>query len=112
VIERCIHDTVLLGMGDRVPVSARSVDTSLHDRDVVPPSELERGLALHADLAKAVARVQTQRRRVARGDPRDDRVVLEDPRAADQLGENQAAESAPALIARDVDRILGRACEG
>src|SRR6266705_6205226 len=89
----------------------RSIETSLHDRDVVPASELERGLALDADRPEAVTRMQAQRRGVLRGDPRHDRVVLEHPGAPDQLGEDQAAEPAPAAIPRDVDGILDRSRE-
>ena len=34
------------------------VETTLHDGDVVPAAELERGLVLDADRVEAVARVQ------------------------------------------------------
>src|SRR6266850_8384735 len=86
----------------------RSIETALHDRDVVPAAELERGLALDADRPEALARVQAERRRVPAGDPRHDRMVLERPSPANQLGENQPAESDAAVITRDVDGILDR----
>src|SRR5215468_680839 len=99
--------------GDRRPApplgaAARStrIETSLHDRDVVPAAELERRLALDADRPEAVARVQPKGGGVSRGDPRHDRVVLERPRAPDQLGEDLAAEARAAMLARDVDGVL------
>src|SRR5437763_16700324 len=93
-------------------VRSARIEASLHDRDVVPAAELERRLAFDADELEAVARMQAEGPGVSRGDPRHDRMVLEHPRAPDQLGEDHAAEPGAAVIPRDVDRILGGSREG
>src|SRR5438552_15530339 len=94
------------------PWSPHTADATLHDGDVVPAVELERGLVLDTNPVKAVARVQAERRDVRRRDARQDRVVSQHPGAPNELGENQAPEPCTPPPPPDVDGILDGSSKG